>query len=279
MKIIFLGEDSFSALVLESMIENEQEVIGVFSPTYNNLIYKRLENTAIKNSIPFQRLDNINSSYSIELIRKLEPDLIISTHFQQLLKKEIIEIPRIGCVNLHPSLLPKYRGMAPQHWPIIFGDSKTGVSVHYVNEGIDTGNIINQKILSIHPDCYVSELQSLLIPLYKEVINESLTLILSGYRGAVQSRVGSSYFGRLKAADTVIRCDMSVKQAYALIRAVSCPYMGAVFDGVRIWKAHPINKIASGEHSDSTVIGIHEIDGKHFLSLWDGFLELDKFDL
>lgn len=183
MNIIFLGEDSFSAHVLTTILQLKYPVKRVMTIAYNNNIHKRLELVAKKNSIPYSIVSEINSPSSLSLIRAECPDLIFSAHFQQLLRKELLNIPKIGCINLHPSLLPKYRGMSPQHWPIINGDHETGVSIHFTNEGVDTGNLVAQKKLTIPQDCYVADLQRLMLPIYDDVTKEALKLINTGFRG------------------------------------------------------------------------------------------------
>jgi methionyl-tRNA formyltransferase len=117
--IVFFGEDSFSSIVFTSLIKAGYNILLVLSPLYDNNIHKRLELTARNNNIEYVREKNINSEVVVRKIRNIKPDLLITTHFQKLLKKELIDLPSIGCLNLHPSLLPMYRGMSPQHWPII----------------------------------------------------------------------------------------------------------------------------------------------------------------
>lgn len=275
MNIIFLGEDSFSAHVLSTVLKLNYSVEQVITIAYENNIHKRLELVAEKNSIPYSRVAQINSDVSLRMIREAKPDLIFSAHFQQLLNAELLRIPKIGCINLHPSLLPKYRGMSPQHWPIINGDGETGVSLHFVNEGIDTGNIITQKKISIPGDCYVSDLQRLMLPLYAEATKEALDLIGQGYKGLPQDTVGQSHCGRLKPSDVTITRDMAVKEAYALIRAASNPYFGATFDGVKIWRATLINE-AYLRHKLPKEKGIFSIEGINYLVLKDGALILDR---
>jgi methionyl-tRNA formyltransferase len=277
MNIIFLGEDSFSAHVLSTILEMNYSVKQVMTIAYENNIHKRLQFIANQNSIPYSRVNQINSSTSLGLVREAKPDLIFSAHFQQLLHSELLQIPKIGCINLHPSLLPKYRGMSPQHWPIINGDQDTGVSIHFINEGVDTGNLIVQKRFSIPEGCYVSDLQRLMLPIYAEATKEALKLIEDGYRGIPQGVEGQSHYGRLTASDVIINRDMTVNEAFALIRAASNPYFGATFEGSKIWRATPINYIDSIK-SLPKKIGLFSMEGVHYLILKDGGLILDKVE-
>ena len=102
--IVFFGEDSFSNIVLISLIKAGYNIPLVLSPLYDNIIHKRLELTAINNNIEYIREKNINSETVVQKVNSIKPDLLITAHFQKLLKKELINLPSIGCLNLHPSL-------------------------------------------------------------------------------------------------------------------------------------------------------------------------------
>ena len=180
MKIAFLGEDSFSNVVLQSLIDAGHELVLVATPFYENLIYKKLELTSKKYSIPFVRSKNINGSDFIEFVRNKNPDLIVSAHFERLIKKDLLSIPSKGCINLHPSLLPYYRGMAPQHWPIANRENCTAVTVHFIDEGTDTGDIILQKIANINDSMYVSDLLTTFLNIYKYIVRDAVALIEKG---------------------------------------------------------------------------------------------------
>jgi methionyl-tRNA formyltransferase len=179
LKIAFFGEDSFSNIVLTSLLKAGHNISLVLSPLYNNYIHKRLELTAKSNNIEYMREQNINSETVVKKIKNIKPDLIITAHFQKLLKKELIDMPSIGCLNLHPSLLPMYRGMSPQHWPIINGDKKTGMTVHFIDEGIDTGKTILQREIELTDDMYVSDLQLIWVKEYQTIMRDAIESIIT----------------------------------------------------------------------------------------------------
>lgn len=280
MRIIFFGEDSFSNIILQSLIYSGHNVLLVVSPWYDNLIHKRLENTCFRNQIEYTRIKDLNS---IEFIRKLKdmaPEMIVVSHFEKLLKKEIIDIPKLGCINLHPSLLPNYRGMSPQHWPIINGESETGITVHYIDETADTGDIILQKKVEINPDMYVSELQLEFIKTYKTIVVEAIDLIKSnGFIPVKQSSMEGSYYGKLKRHQCQISFNSTCKQVYNLIRGVSKPYFGAYISDIIIWKAHLANKYESIELTSYDNKGLnYSHKYGYFLKLNDGLIIVDKFE-
>lgn len=274
MRIAFFGEDAFSVIVLQSLLEAGHEICGVFTPHYDNLIYKRLEGFCLKNNLDFHREKKINSEEVVEKINKLNLDLIVVSHFERILKKPIIDSPRLGCLNMHPSILPNYRGLAPQHWPIINGDKYTGVTVHFIDEGVDTGRIVLQEKVEIDPNDYVFDLQNKFRNIYKFLMKNAVELVSKNPDiGLIQSNEKGSHYGRLKIEDCIITKEMTTVDAYNLIRGVSFPYFGARFENYRIWSATPQD--ASNQQMP---LGIHIIEEKVFLQLKDGQLELNKFE-
>ncbi|GHU60925.1 hypothetical protein FACS1894121_1710 [Bacteroidia bacterium] len=173
--IVFFGEDQFSNIVLTSLLKAGYKVPLVVSPLYDNAQHKRLEQTTTSNGIEYVREKDINSETVVAKVRHVKPDFLITAHFEKLIKKELINIPSVGCLNLHPSLLPHYRGMSPQHWPIINGEKETGVTVHYIDEGIDTGNILLQEKIKLNDAMYVSDLQLKWIDIYKYIVTRSIS--------------------------------------------------------------------------------------------------------
>lgn len=130
-------------------------------------------------------VERINSGRSLERIRALQPDLIAVANFSQILRHPILAIPRKGCINVHPSLLPAYRGPTPCYWVLANRESTTGVTVHYVDTGIDSGDIIAQRRIPIRPSDTERSLRSTTASVGAELIVEAVQQIA---RGAVNSR-------------------------------------------------------------------------------------------
>jgi len=241
--IVFFGENNFSSVVLNALINEGYNIPLVVCPLYDNDKHKDFEKTANKLKAEFIRVKNVNSPEFVKKIAEINPDLCICGDFAKIIGKEILAIPKFGSINLHPSLLPKYRGLAPQHFPIINGDTKTGVTVHFMDENIDTGNIIVQKEIPISNDMYVSDLLVKWQEIYQTIVNEAVSLVLSGEKGKKQDEVGS-FYGRLKEKDCEISLEKGVFAAYNLVRGVSSPYFGAFLkikseqgNVLRIWEA------------------------------------------
>ena len=276
--MVFFGEDLFSDIVLNSLLDKNYNIPLVVSPLYDNTIYKRLQETCKKNNIEYIREQNINSNTVVEKVIEISPDILITAHFEKLIKKELLSIPKLGCLNLHPSILPKYRGMSPQHWPIINGDDKTGITIHFIDEGIDTGNIVLQREILLNDQIYVYDLQMAWRQMYKSVMCEAVEKVILGYRGEKQNSYEGSYYGKLKPEQCKINLSGSMFDAYNLIRGVSMPYHGAYIENEQgkttIWKAdiHCNNPI--------TTIGVIEnSQGSYYLSFNDGTLLIKKHEI
>ena len=278
MRIVLLGEDAFSAIVLKSLILANHKLLGVYSPLYNNNIYKRLKAISNKYDVPFYRVADFSNKEFINSLSNLKIDLVVVCHFQKIIQKELIKVPKLGCINLHPSLLPFYRGLTPQHWPIINGDNKTGVTVHYIDEGVDTGDIIIQKEISIEEEMYVSDLQNKMKNIYSKIVNDAIDIICHPNPKLIkQSHLKGSYYGKLRKDDIEISKFSSVKTALNLIRGVSFPYCGARFENLIIWKAKTvdINTISVFNESISSAKLIM-IKGEYYIRFFDGLLKIEK---
>ena len=262
--IVFWGEDAFSNVVLTSLIQAGYNVKMVVTPLYDNLIYKRLEMTCTRNGIEFIREKPINSDKVYEKVKACEPDLCVICHFERLIKEPILSLPKYGFINVHPSLLPYYRGMAPQHWPIINGEKESGITCHYVDEGTDTGNIIVQRIVPLTDDMYVSDLQRVWLKEYTTLVVEAIDRIKRDEPTREQRYLEGSYYGKLKEEQCVINPKGTVREAYNLVRGVSLPYYGARFNNKIIYRAHIMK---DGE----------DIREKSIITFHDGTLVLDQF--
>jgi len=166
--------------VLGWMVENtDEEIIAVISRPGGP--GESIKDVAFRHYLPlYQPPENVNDPAFMEVLRKLEPDLFISMYFGRLFCPELLEVPKLGCINMHPSLLPKGRGQGPTTWPIVYGDKETGQTIHYLDEGIDSGDIIAQRALPIEPDDTSATLGAKLEELGFELFVETWPLVASG---------------------------------------------------------------------------------------------------
>ncbi len=281
MRILFFGEDSFSVIVLDSIVKAGHEVVATFCPIYNNNIFARLQRTCELNRIHFERIKDFNEIAFTERIHAMNVDVAVICHFQKILNRKLFELPKYGSINLHPSLLPQYRGMAPQHWPIINGEQETGITVHFVAEAVDAGDIIIQKKISIENDMYVFDLQNKMKFVYRTIVKDALDIIESRKGSYInQSSLKGSYYGRLKESDCIITEKMNTQDAYNLIRGVSFPYFGARVENYIVWKAQ-ILEADSGVSmiQQNKKFGVVFTGNDKYLRLADGTLKIEKSEI
>ena len=148
MKIVFMGTPDFSVGALESIIEAGHEVAAVVTQPDKKkgrgreVQFTPVKETALKHNLTIYQPVKVRDEEFMDILRKINPDVIVVTAFGQILPKSILGLAKYGCINIHASLLPKYRGAAPIQWTIIDGEEKTGVTTMQMNEGIDTGDIL-----------------------------------------------------------------------------------------------------------------------------------------
>lgn len=155
MKVVFMGTPDFAVGALEAIIQAGHKVTAVVTQPdkpkgrSGQMQFPPVKECAVKYEIPVFQPVKVKDAESVEELRKFEADIFVVAAFGQILTKEILEMPRLGCVNIHASLLPKYRGAAPINQVIIDGEPETGVTIQQMNEGIDTGDILSKVIVPI----------------------------------------------------------------------------------------------------------------------------------
>jgi folate-dependent phosphoribosylglycinamide formyltransferase PurN len=141
-----------------------------------------------------------NAAAFVERVRRLGFDLIVMAAFTRILKRPLIQAPRLGCVNVHPSLLPRYRGPSPYYWVLANREATSGITVHSVDEGIDTGNVILQRALALRPGETERTLEARASAVAADLLTEALALIAAGRAPSIpQDEAQASYYGRRPA--------------------------------------------------------------------------------
>ena len=193
-------------------------------------------------SIPVFTPDNVNDEESVRAIKGFEPDLIVVMAYGQILKADILGLPRLGCVNVHTSLLPKYRGAAPIQWAIINGEVVTGVTTMFMNEGMDAGDIILQKEVAIDRDETAASLSAKLSGDGADLLLETIRIFAKGEVVRIpQNDAKITLAPKLKKEDGQIDWDCTAEDIYNRIRGLNpwpccrCVMPGGV--GVRVLKA------------------------------------------
>ena len=151
MKILFMGTPDIASGCLQELIDKKYDIIGVVTQPDKQvgrgkkIVFSPVKQVAIENNLPVYQPVKAKEESFVNEIKELNPDVIVVVAYGQILSKEFLEIPKQGCINVHVSLLPKYRGAAPINWVIINGEEKTGVSTMFMDEGLDTGDVILQS--------------------------------------------------------------------------------------------------------------------------------------
>ncbi len=148
MKILFMGTPDYAAVTLDKLIEAGHDICGVFAQPDKPVGRKRVltpppvKQLAKDKGIEVYQPESFKDGAAFEIIKELAPELIVVVAYGKILPREVLDFPKLGCINAHASLLPKYRGAAPIQWAIICGEEKTGVTIQHMDSGIDTGDII-----------------------------------------------------------------------------------------------------------------------------------------
>ncbi len=181
LNILFMGTPDFAVESLDKLIKNKYNIVGVVTVPDKpkgrgmKLIPTEVKKYALDNNLPLYQPEKLRDNNEFENeIKKLNPDIICVVSYGKLIPKTLLELPKYGVVNVHPSLLPKYRGAAPIQWAILNGDKTTGVTTMYLNEEMDAGDIILQKEVEIDPNENSGELWNRLSKIGGELLVETL---------------------------------------------------------------------------------------------------------
>lgn len=230
LKVVFMGTPEFSINILNVLVQNTN-VIGVVTQP-DKIIGKSTEKSftpikkvALANNIKVLQPEKIRREY--EDILALKPDIIITCAYGQIIPEAILNYPKYGCINVHASLLPKLRGGAPIHHAIIDGYSKTGVTIMYMDKGMDTGDIIKMREIPIlETDC-VGTLHDKLSLLGSELLLETLPSIVSGTNDRIKQNEEEVSFGyNIKREEEIIDFNQDCRTIFNQIRGLN-PFPGA----------------------------------------------------
>lgn len=180
--IVFMGTPEFAVPCLD-ILNQHYNVTAVYTQPDRpkgrgqKLAMSPVKEYALKHNLPVYQPEKIKTPECVAKLRELKPDLIIVVAFGQILSKEILDIPPLGCVNVHGSLLPRWRGAAPIHWSIISGDKQTGITTMYMDVGLDTGDMILKATTEITPDMTTAQLHDKLMVQGADLLLQTVQLI------------------------------------------------------------------------------------------------------
>lgn len=229
MKLAIIGQSAFGKSVLEALNQHDaHEVVGVFAAPDRHRGREPLASAAEGLSIPCWQFDRMRDQKSIDAFRSLEADLCVMAYVTDIVPKEIIEAPSQGTIQYHPSLLPLHRGPSSINWAVINGDTETGLSIFWPDEGLDTGPILMQKRVDIGPDDTVGSLYfKHLFSMGVDAILESVDLVNRGNAPSiVQDESKATYEGWCGSKEAKIDWSLEVVTVHNLIRGCD-PQPGA----------------------------------------------------
>lgn len=258
-KIIFMGTPDFSSPILEAL-DRQFDVIAVVTQPDKPVGRKKVltpppvKATAEALHIPVYQPVKLKGSAELEQLIALSPDLIVTAAYGQLLPEELLEAPRLGCINVHASLLPKYRGGAPIHYAILNGEKETGVSIMYMVKKLDAGDVISQRKIAIEQDDNVGTLHDKLSQLGVDLLLETLPSIIDESNSrTVQDETLVTYASNISREDEWVSFDRPTVEVHNHIRGLSpWPVAYARYEGnaMKLWAA----EIGEGQGRPGEVI-------------------------
>lgn len=226
MRILYFGDASWGAEALELLLAQEVDICGVVQRVHptDDLLAK----TADKHGLALYQPPSCNAADFLNTIAELGPDLNLSVSYDQILRTPILESAPMGFVNFHAGKLPYYRGRSVLNWALINGENEVGLTAHFVDEGIDTGDIILQRTLPVAwEDDYAAVLQQM-VAAFPGLVADTVTLLRSGdFQRQPQAHLPGSYFPRRGPGDEWIDWTADSRTAYNLIRGIAPPGPGA----------------------------------------------------
>lgn len=266
MKIVFMGTPDFAVGALEAIIEAGHEITAVVTQPdkakgrSGQMQFPPVKECALKYNLPVFQPVKIKTPESVEKLKKFEADIFVVAAFGQILSKEILDMPKYGCVNIHASLLPKYRGAAPIQWAVIDGEEETGVTIQQMNEGVDTGDILSQEIVKLDAKETGASLFDKLAVCGAQLIVKTLEEIEKGTIVPVKQDDSKSTHAKM-LDKSLGKIDWS-KDAVSIERLVrglnSWPSAYSSFNGksVKFWDCDVINAESINDEESGTIINV-----------------------
>ncbi len=186
MRAVFMGTPEIAATILSCVLKSEHEIVAVVTQPDkpkgrgHEMAFPPVKEVAVKEGIPVLQPQKVRDADFMEQMKQLRPDIILVAAYGKILPKELLDLPRFGCINVHTSLLPKYRGASPIQWAVINGEEKTGVTIMHMAEGMDTGDIILTKEVVLDKEETAGSLHDKLAEIGGPLLLEAVGLLATG---------------------------------------------------------------------------------------------------
>jgi len=256
-KIVFMGTPDFSVPVLRQIIHDGHEVIGVVTQPDRPVGRKKVltpppvKVEALKNGIPVFQPEKIRQEEELAKILSLQPDLIVTAAFGQILPKKLLDAPKLGCINVHASLLPELRGGAPIHYAIMQGKKKTGVTIMYMVEKLDAGDMLTSVEVPITENDNVGTLHEKLSAAGSNLLSETLPLLLAGrLTPKPQNEAEATFASNIKREQEKIIWEKTGEEIYNHVRGLNpWPVAFTTMEGqvIKIWRTEKTSDLKRQE--------------------------------
>lgn len=283
LRIVFAGTPEFSVEVLEALIASEHQVVAVYTQPDRprgrgkKLQFTPVKEVAVSHNIPVMQPVSLRNMEAQEELKALNADLMVVVAYGLILPQAVLEIPRYGCVNIHASLLPRWRGAAPIHRAIEAGDQESGVAIMQMDQGLDTGAVWREAVVKIDENMTTGELHDELKKVGAKLLVDTIPMIVAGdQHPTAQPEVGITYAEKISKAEAMINWQENRLTLKRKIHAFN-PFPGAYtsLDGalLKIFRVIESDKAISGAPGS-----LHVIDDRLFVIAGDG-LALEILEL
>lgn len=279
MRVVFMGTPDFSVPALENIAKHHQ-IVGVVTQQDrpkgrgHKMQCTPVKEKALELEIPVYQPEKVKNAEFVEILKNINPDVIVVIAFGQLLSKEILQLPKYGCINVHASLLPKYRGAAPIQWAVIDGEKTSGVATMYMEEGLDTGDVIDVTEIPLEEKETGGSLFDKLSLAGADLILETLKKLENGTAKRMpQNHEASTYAGKITKELGCIDFNDSAVRIERLIRGLNpWPSAYTLLDGkiLKIWDADVIKEecnMQPGQIISISRTGIEVATGEGILNI------------
>ena len=285
MRVVFMGTPDFAVGTLEAIIEAGHEVVGVVTQPDKpkgrgkTMQYTPVKEVALAHEIPVFQPVKVKEESAVEKIRAWKPDVMVVVAFGQILSKELLDLPKYGCINVHASLLPKYRGSAPIQWAIIDGEQESGVTTMQMDEGVDTGDMLEQVVVPLSADetggslfgKLAQEGAKLLVHTLEQVEAGSLQPVKQEHTKATHAKMLDKQLGNIDFSKPAVEIERLIRglnpwpSAYTKLQGKT----------LKIWKAAVVESESKGACGTIVSVTKHDL----FVQTGEGLLQLQEVQL
>jgi len=280
-RILFFGYSEVGYQCLDLLLSRGENVVALITHQDNpneKIWFKTPAVAAAERGLPVFTPDNVNTPEWRERIAALQPDLILSVYYRNMIGTKILAMPRLGAFNLHGSLLPRYRGRAPINWAVLHGEPRIGMTLHRMVKDPDAGAVVDSEGVDIGPRDTAEQAFRKVLPCARRVLERQIDALLTGTaKETGQDEALVTYFGGRKPEDGRINWSRRSVEIFNLIRAVTDPYPGAFTDigGSRLmvwWAEHETPAATAQRGQPGEILSVNPL----VIATGDGALELTR---